>query len=133
VLLHRSNIGKNIQLRSPPAVEFRDIALEITYYSRIMPALIRSRLEQEIANLWRTQWTTFITSTGLYTLWMDFKPDSRAVSRRRTEKARWMKDSARTKKLRQLKEKHDRQMEKLLEMQKRSFKEDGRSMESKIV
>jgi hypothetical protein len=75
---------------------------------------------------------------------MDFKPDSRAVSRRRTEKARWMKDSARTKNSRQLKEKHDRQMqklkeehdrqiEKLLEIQKRGLKEDRRSMESEIV
>jgi hypothetical protein len=55
-----------------------------------------------------------------------------------------MKDSARTKNSRQLKEKHDRQMqklkeehdrqiEKLLEIQKRGLKEDGRSMESEIV
>jgi hypothetical protein len=44
-----------------------------------------------------------------------------------------MKGSASTKKLGQLKEKHDRKTEKLLEIQKRVLKEDRRSMKYAIV
>jgi len=53
-------------------------------------------------------WTRFITSTGIYVWWSEFKLDSQEIRRQRKEKTRKLKEEARARKQKRRKEKYEK-------------------------